>query len=161
MWNVKYYNIRYAASLLAGLVTYHEWVGPRVVDSVLEDIRLMMEMGGVQKYNQRRISVVRFLAELYNYRLVDSAVIFTELYALISYCAAQGAEMHHPLDPPDHMLRIRLVCVMLDACGIYFNSGSSKKKLDYFIVFFQVRLLGSLTYDMKSEFDHESVIHRY
>jgi len=28
------------------------------------------------KYNQRRISVIRFLGELYNYRLVESGDIF-------------------------------------------------------------------------------------
>ncbi len=52
-----------------------EWLGPRVVDSVLEDVRLHMETNDV-KYNQRRIAVVKFLSELYNYRLVDSSVIF-------------------------------------------------------------------------------------
>ena len=31
----------------------------------------MMEVN-LPKYNQRRISVVKFLAELYNYRIVDS-----------------------------------------------------------------------------------------
>ena len=43
-----------------------------------------------------------------------------------------------PLDPPEHLFRIRLVCVVLDTCGQYFDKGSSKKKLDCFLVYFQV-----------------------
>ena len=28
------------------------------------------------KYNQRRLAVAKFMGELYNYRLVDSALVF-------------------------------------------------------------------------------------
>lgn len=37
------------------------------------------------KYNQRRVALVKFLGELYNYRLVDSAVIFKTLYSFITF----------------------------------------------------------------------------
>jgi len=43
-----------------------------------------------------------------------------------------------PLDPVDSYSRARLVCILLDTCGQYFEHGSSKKKLDNFLVFFQV-----------------------
>ena len=43
------------------------------------------------------------------------------------------------LDPPEHLFRIRLVCVLLETCGQYFDRGSSKRKLDCFLVYFQVR----------------------
>ena len=141
VWNVKYYNIRYAASLMAGLVSYHDWLGPRIVDAVLEDVRLHLETND-PRYNQRRVAVVKFLAELYNYRLVDSGVVFKVLYSMVSFGASTGADAAASsalLDPPDHMLRIRLVCVLLDTCGVYFNAGGSKKKLDYFLVYFQVK----------------------
>lgn len=42
------------------------------------------------------------------------------------------------LDPPEHLFRIRLVCILLDTCGQYFDRGSSKRKLDCFLVYFQV-----------------------
>ena len=35
------------------------------------------------------------------------------------------------------MYRLRLVCVILDTCGQYFTSGSTKKKLDYYLLYFQ------------------------
>ena len=44
----------------------------------------------------------------------------------------------HPLDPPEHLLRIRLVCTLLQTCGDYFHRGLSMRKLDCFLVYFQV-----------------------
>jgi len=137
VWNLKYFNIRYVASLLAGLVQYHDWVGTDIIDSVLEDIRLGME-GNNPKQNQRRTAMVKFLGEMYNYRLVDSALIFKVLYSLITFGVVLDPEVAwNSLDHPDQMVRLRLVCVLLDTCGQYFSSGSSKKKLDYFLLYFQ------------------------
>ena len=42
------------------------------------------------------------------------------------------------LDPPEHLFRIRLICTLLDTCGQYFDHGNYKKKLDCFLVYFQV-----------------------
>ena len=124
----------------------------RVIDAVLEDIRLGLELPVV---NQRRISSVKFLGELYNYQLIDAALIFRVLYLFISFgCRSDGGYGRHmiivsfdwlftlgtslPLDPVDSYSRARLVCILLDTCGQYFEHGSSKKKLDNFLVFFQV-----------------------
>ncbi|GFS94914.1 regulator of nonsense transcripts 2 [Nephila pilipes] len=135
VWNVKYYNIRCLANLLAGLVSYQENVGPQVVDGVLEDIRFGLEVNH-PKFNQRRVSMVRYLGELYNYRMVESTVIFRVLYMLILFGVNYDGT-YSELDPPENLFRIRLVCILLDTCGQYFNSGSSKRKLDYFLIFFQ------------------------
>ena len=45
VWNVKFNNVHCVASLLAGLVPYHDDVGIQVVDAVLEDVRICMEVG--------------------------------------------------------------------------------------------------------------------
>eukprot|EP00092_Neocalanus_flemingeri_P034844 GFUD01037919.1.p1 GENE.GFUD01037919.1~~GFUD01037919.1.p1 ORF type:complete len:1219 (+),score=513.71 GFUD01037919.1:43-3699(+) len=137
VWNLKYFNIRYVASLLAGLVQYHDWVGQEIIDSVLEDIRLGMEANN-PKQNQRRTAMVKFLGEMYNYRLVESALIFKVLYSLITFGVIMDPETAwNSLDHPDQMVRLRLVCVLLDTCGQYFSSGTSKKKLDYYLLYFQ------------------------
>jgi regulator of nonsense transcripts 2 len=39
---------------------------------------------------------------------------------------------------PDDFFRVRLVCVLLDTCGMCFDHGSLRKKLDNFLVFFHV-----------------------
>ncbi|XP_077356522.1 regulator of nonsense transcripts 2 [Festucalex cinctus] len=135
IWNVKYNSIHCVANLLAGLVAYQEDVGIHVVDGVLEDIRLGMEVNQ-PKFNQRRISSAKFLGELYNYRMVESAVIFRTLFSFISFGVNQDGSPSS-LDPPEHLFRIRLVCTLLDTCGQYFDRGSSKKKLDCFLIYFQ------------------------
>ncbi|KAJ8381550.1 hypothetical protein SKAU_G00023280 [Synaphobranchus kaupii] len=135
IWNVKYNSIHCVANLLAGLVAYQEDVGIHVVDGVLEDIRLGMEVNQ-PKFNQRRISSAKFLGELYNYRMVESAVIFRTLFSFISFGVSPDGEPS-VLDPPEHLFRIRMVCTLLDTCGQYFDRGSSKRKLDCFLIYFQ------------------------
>ena len=44
-----------------------------------------------------------------------------------------------PIDSVDDFFRIRLVCTLLDACGACFDRGSQRRKLDNFLVLFQVR----------------------
>ena len=56
----------------------------RAVDSILEDIRLGLEINH-PKFNQRRVSCVKFLGEMYNYQLIESNVVFRVLYLLISF----------------------------------------------------------------------------
>lgn len=91
------------------------------------------------KFNQRRISSAKFLGELYNYRMVESAVIFRTLFSFISFGINQDGSPSS-LDPPEHLFRIRLVCTLLDTCGQYFDRGSSKRKLDCFLIYFQACL---------------------
>lgn len=134
--NIKYLNIRCLANLLSGLVAYQEEVGTRVVDGVLEDIRLGMEVN-LPKFNQRRVAQIKYLGEMYNYRMVESGDIFKVLYSLITFGVTMDHSIPSPLDPPTHLVRIRLVCVLLETCGTYFSSGSSKKRLDYYLTFFQ------------------------
>lgn len=47
------------------------------------------------------------------------------------------------LDPPEHLFRIRLICTLLDTCGQYFDHGNYKKKLDCFLVYFQVKYINN------------------
>ncbi|KAM6987187.1 regulator of nonsense transcripts 2 isoform 2-T2 [Aplochiton taeniatus] len=135
IWNVKYNSIHCVANLLAGLVAYQEDVGIHVVDGVLEDIRLGMEVNQ-PKFNQRRISSAKFLGELYNYRMVESAVIFRTLFSFISF-GVNSDGSPSPLDPSEHLFRIRMVCTLLETCGQYFDRGSSKRRLDCFLIYFQ------------------------
>ncbi|CAH0546674.1 unnamed protein product [Brassicogethes aeneus] len=135
-YNLKYFNIRCLANLLAGLVAYQEEVGTRVVDGVLEDIRLGMEVN-LPKFNQRRVAHIKFLGELYNYRMVESSDVFKVLYSLITFGVSMDPNDPSPLDPPNQLFRIRLACVLLETCGTYFSSGTSKRKLDYYLIFLQ------------------------
>uniref|UniRef100_A0A8D8ZIF7 Regulator of nonsense transcripts 2 n=1 Tax=Cacopsylla melanoneura TaxID=428564 RepID=A0A8D8ZIF7_9HEMI len=153
-WRVKYDLIRKLANVLAGLVEYEEGEGPgvQVVDNVTEDIRACLETNH-PRHNQRRLAVLKYFGELYNYRLIESNDVFKVLYSLITFGVTQtdngtngslGAggtgNSTIPLlmcDPPENLFRIKLVCVLLETCGQYFSHGATRTKLDYFVVFFQ------------------------
>lgn len=47
-------------------------------------------------------------------------------------------DVYSPLDPPDDFFRIRLICNILETCGVFWEKGVARKKLDFFLTFFQV-----------------------
>jgi regulator of nonsense transcripts 2 len=84
--------------------------------------------------------MVKYLGELYNYKVVSSNIIFDTLYTLIFFGHRKGRaypDQIATIDPPTDSFRIRLVCMLLDTCGRFFNRGPSKTRLDHFLVFFQ------------------------
>jgi regulator of nonsense transcripts 2 len=151
---VKFSNIHLLAVLLGALYRYHQDFAIGVIDNVLENITLGLEQNDF-KFNQRRVAEVKYLGELYNYKMVDSAVIFDTLYRIITFGHEGGKPVPgrpNPLDMADDYFRIRLVCTILDTCGVCFDRGSSKKKLDFFLTFFQYYLLTKDALPMEIDF---------
>ncbi|KAF8397616.1 hypothetical protein HHK36_016536 [Tetracentron sinense] len=146
----KYSQVHLIASLTAGLSRYHDEFAVAVVDEVLEEIRLGLELNdyGMQ---QRRIAHMRFLGELYNYEHVDSSVIFETLYLILIF--GHGTAEQDVLDPPEDCFRIRMIITLLQTCGHYFDRGSSKRKLDRFLIYFQRYILSKGSIPLDIEFD--------
>ncbi|KAL4905185.1 hypothetical protein BDW74DRAFT_20111 [Aspergillus multicolor] len=136
---VKYGSIHLLAILVGALYRYHQGFVIGIVDNILEYITLGLEQNDF-KFNQKRIAEVKYLGELYNYKMIDSPVIFDTLYRIVTYGHEGGTPMPgkiNMLDLPDDFFRIRLICQLLDTCGHCFDRGSAKKKLDFFLKFFQ------------------------
>ena len=159
---VKHSNIHLLAALAGSLYRYHQGFVISIIDNIVEHITVGLEQNDF-RFNQRRISEVKYLGELYNYKMVDSPVIFDTLYRIVTF----GHGEHSPdvvviarkciltmiaeggtprpstfcvLDMPDDYFRIRLVCVLLETCGLCFDRGIAQKKLNFFLNFFQVAL---------------------
>ena len=81
---VKYSNIHLLAVLIGSLQRYHQDFVIMIVDNLLELITLGLEQNEF-KHNQRRIAEVKYLGELYNYKLIDSPVIFDTLYRIVTF----------------------------------------------------------------------------
>lgn len=151
---VKFSNIHLLSVLLGALYRYHQDFAIGVIDNVLENITLGLEQNDF-KFNQRRIAEVKYLGELYNYKMVDSAVIFDTLYRIVTFGHEGGKPVPGrpcPFDMSDDYFRIRLVSTILDTCGVCFDRGSSKKKLDFFLIFFQYYLLTKDPLPMEIDF---------
>ncbi|EHL02630.1 putative Regulator of nonsense transcripts 2 [Glarea lozoyensis 74030] len=127
---VKYGNIHLLAILVSALYRYHQDFVTIIIDNLLEYIVLGLEQNDF-KFNQRRLAEVKYLGELYNYRMVDHPVIFDTMYRIMTY---------------GHVANI------LETCGIFFNRGAAGKKLDYFLSFFQYYIYTKDTLPMDIEF---------
>jgi regulator of nonsense transcripts 2 len=111
-----------------------------VVDQILEDVRRGLEQN-VYSTNQRRLATMKYLGELYIYRLLSSGIIFDTLWSIVTFGHPDSRPLpsqYVPLDMPDDFFGIRLVCVLLDTCGMCFDRGTQKKRLDNFLILFQV-----------------------
>jgi regulator of nonsense transcripts 2 len=126
-YNVRYHLIRCLADCISALSSYQEKAMTRVIDAVFEDIRAGLETHS-PKLAQRRISMAKYLGELYIYRLIDSSNVFNTLYSIITLGVTFSHENPSPVDPPESLFRLKLAVVLLDTCGSYFQSSSSKKK---------------------------------
>uniref|UniRef100_A0A0A9CYX7 MIF4G domain-containing protein n=1 Tax=Arundo donax TaxID=35708 RepID=A0A0A9CYX7_ARUDO len=146
----KYSHVHLIALLTAGLSRYHDDFAVAVVDEVLEEIRVGLELNDYAM-QQQRLAHMRFLGELYNYEHIDSSVIFETLNLIIVF--GQGTPEQDLLDPPEDFFRIRLIITLLQTCGHYFGRGSSKRKLDRYLLFFQRYALSKGSLPLDIEFD--------
>ncbi|WOL12332.1 regulator of nonsense transcripts UPF2 [Canna indica] len=146
----KYSQVHLIAVLTAGLGRYHDEFVVGLVDEVLEEIRLGLELNDYEM-QQRRLAHMRLLGELYNYEHIDSSVVFETLYLIIAF--GHGTAEQDILDPPEDCFRIRLVITLLQTCGHYFDRGSSKRKLDRFLIYFQQYVLSKGPIPLDIEFD--------
>lgn len=151
---IKYSNIHLLAIILGTIHRYHQDFAISVIDDLLESITFGLELNDF-KLNQRRIAEVKYLGEMYIYRLVDSPLIFDTLYKLLNYGWEGGyvrPGLVNPLDLLDDYFRIRLVCNLLETCGMYYDKGAAKKKLDFFLTYFQYYLCTKDSLPMDVEF---------
>lgn len=135
-YNIRYHIIRCLADLVSGLSSYQGRSMMKVIDTVFEDIRSGLEVYA-PKLSQRRLAMTKYLGELYNYRLVESSDVMNTLYSIISLGVVLDHNYLSDVDPPGSLFRLKLTCVLLDTCGQYFTSAVSRKRLDYFLMFFQ------------------------
>ncbi|CBQ73954.1 related to NMD2-Nonsense-mediated mRNA decay protein 2 [Sporisorium reilianum SRZ2] len=142
-WRIRYSNIHLLAILVYELERFHPAFAVEVIDQALENIRIGMEEN-IFKHNQRRVATICYLGELYNYRLINSGIVFEQLWSLATFGhpnARPWPGQVAPLDAPDDYFRVRLICTLLDTCGACFDRGSLRKKLDDFLVFLNVYVL--------------------
>ncbi|KAK4666890.1 mRNA decay protein [Podospora pseudopauciseta] len=135
---VKYSNIHLLVVILSAIHRYHNEFVISVIDTVIESVVFGLEQNNFE-FNQRRIAEVKYLAEMYNYRMLDHPVIFEIMYKIMTF-GHGGPPIPGRLvsfDMPDDFFRIRLIATILETCGVFFNKGAAGKKLDYFLSFFQ------------------------
>ena len=98
VWKVKYNQISLLAMLVYDLQRYHPAFAVGVVDQVLENIRRGLETN-VYNTNQQRIATIKYLGELYIYRMLGSSIIFDTLWSLVTFghrkCSGPTKSSHY------------------------------------------------------------------
>lgn len=139
--NIRAAHFGLIAKLLSKLQLYHP-IHLYLIDDLLEEIRFGMELNVFQDV-QSRLSYVRLFGEFYNHSLIDSSTVFYVLYQLISFGheISKTGVLESRLDPPKDAFRIRLICALLETCGINLDFGKEKVMLDHFLIYFQRYIL--------------------
>lgn len=142
-WRIKFSNLHLLAVVLFDLQNYHFDFVVHVIDTVCEQIRVGMETN-IFKDNQRRVATIKYLGELYNYRLINTDIVFEQLWSLASFGHPQGRPLPgqiSSIDAPDDYFRVRLVCTLLDVCGMCFDRGELRERLDDYLLMFNIYIL--------------------
>lgn len=161
---LKYSNVPLVTDCLSGLSKYHPNLLVRLVDAVFEELSRGFDAPH-HREQQRLISYVRLLSELFNFSALSSSTIFDLLYYILSYGYTDEVNVTMSNIPSEHLIRhllhsrkfnlsknceidlpndyfrIQLICEILESCGMYFTKGMSKIKLGDFLLYFQKYLL--------------------
>ncbi|KAJ1826455.1 mRNA decay protein [Coemansia sp. RSA 2599] len=142
-WKIKYSNV-YLVTMIAGVLgRLHPWFRVTVVDAVMENIKVGLERN-MFAYNQRRMAEMRYVGEMFIFKLVDSRDIIDLLYLILRH----GHSVAHPvpgracdIDPANDYFRVRMVATLLQTCGPYIRDPSDRRALNMFAVYFQMYIL--------------------
>lgn len=146
--NFKFTNMDIIAYMIHELVRYYPDFSVDVIDGVFELVKFGLEQNAY-KHNQQRISAVRLVGELYNYKMIQSNVVFDTLYTIVCYGHENNIPRYMvsiPLDYTHDFFRVRLCCTLLKTCGQYFMTGKAGKRLGCFMCFLQMYLYSKEPY---------------
>ncbi|KAI8324637.1 ARM repeat-containing protein [Martensiomyces pterosporus] len=143
IWKVKHSHVYLVTMIANALGRLHPWFRVAVADTVFENIRLGLERN-LFAHNQRRVSEVRYVGEMFVYKFVDSKEVLDLLYLLTRF----GHSEPHPfpgrdceLDSSADYFRTRLVCTLLSTCGRFISSADDRMVLEEYSIYFQMYFL--------------------
>ncbi|KAJ1894180.1 mRNA decay protein [Kickxella alabastrina] len=159
VWKVKYANV-YLVTMVAGVLgRAYPWFRVAIVDTVMDNIKLGLERNLFAR-NQRRMAEMRYVGEMFIYKLISGKEVIDLLYLLLRL----GHSEAHPvpgrgcdLDMPAEYFRARLVSTLLLTCGQYIRNPEDRRALETFAVYFQLYVLAKeqpLPIDTEYSVDH-------
>lgn len=125
-----------------------------VMDHVFEMVVRGLEENDF-KEAQRRIALLKFIGECFNFQVIHTDTLLCLLYRLINWdFYTQEPDTHMgQLDSSGDCFRVRMVCTLLDSIGkIYFSKGKRKLLMDRFLMFFQCYIMSKNYILMDLEF---------
>lgn len=92
-----------------------------------------------------------------------SSLIFTFRHSSVCFHSTHSdtlsvVKQQDILDPLEDCFRLRMVITLLETCGQFFDRGSSKRRLDRFLFYFQRYVLSKGVIPLDVEFDLQVVL---
>jgi regulator of nonsense transcripts 2 len=149
IWKLSYGNIKCFVECLKGILNLNPEFEVRLVDQLLEMVRVGLEFHNSENFSRRRrLLVIQYIGELYNFRIIPAPLVFETLDTLLVFGNSEkgretkdmdDSKLNQCLDPPDDCFRIRMVCVLLETCGPSLVHRHQIQKMEKFIMKFSVR----------------------
>jgi regulator of nonsense transcripts 2 len=134
----KFGDMENLAILVASLKQVQRGFVIAILDHIFEQIMRGMEENDF-KDSQSRVSLMKFIGCLYNYKVIHTDTLLRLLYKLINIDNYSSVdERLTGFDPSHDCFRIRLVCTLLESLGRnYFLKHKRRLLMDRFLIFFQ------------------------
>lgn len=149
----RFNDMECIAIVLAALKKKHRNFVVLLLDHIFEQVVRGIEDNDF-KDAQRRVSVMKFLAECFNYKVIHTDTLLCLMYKLINWDIIENREdaKMAELDSLDDCFRIRLVCTILDSLGKFFNKGKRGLLMDRYLIFLKRYILSKHYILMDLEF---------
>lgn len=126
---LSYDNIPILAQLLGLVSKDHRWLLVKTIDNVIESIKRGLEVNDF-RLNHLRMAHCRYIAEVYNAKLVNLSVVKNLMIKIICF----GHQDNQPLpsgiesDSPQNYFRVQMVCLILNSMNTLLDFSESKKR---------------------------------
>lgn len=132
----RYSQLDLAAGIIGVFKLHYPILAGQIVDHVLEQIQLGLEDNQFN-LRQKRLSLVKYLGEFYNFKIIELDLLFNVLYQFIEYGHDSDVQRHLQdlIDPPDDTFRVTQVIVLVESVKEFIKKF--KNKLIRFLAFFQ------------------------
>jgi regulator of nonsense transcripts 2 len=148
----RFGQIDRVSALARYLTRFYPNFGIKLVDATIEEIQRGME-DNIFIERQKRILMMKFFGELYNYTILEIQMIFKILYFLIDAGNDPNDKAYkHIIDPKDDTFRISLICTLLESVAEHLKKKKYKNVIDKYLVFFQRYILSKSYIPMNVEF---------
>lgn len=129
---VNYDNIPALAKVLLAFGEKYKSLVVLSVDTIVEDIIRGLELNDF-RMNRTRMAQVKYLAELYNSRVINFKLLNDMLYRILCYGHPQNQPLPQnwdvAIDMPNNYFRIQMCCLLLISIkSIFVDTDVGKKK---------------------------------
>ena len=172
VWKISFETLPLLAQLLADISKFNSEFVSKVIDAILEEVRVGLELNHFRE-NQRRISIARYIGLLFQANVIPAGVVFDTLWTILRFGYSKEDrffQYENTLDTCSDCFRIYLLSVLLinsfsqrnnegltkssslNQCHSIFDTFQNRLQLELFMVYFNIYFLSKTAVGREVEF---------